>query len=549
MNTNNTLANYIDDVVLKFGEREAIVFPENNIRYTYKAFKSLYDNIATTLLRLGVKKGDHVAIWALNSSEWIALQIATAKIGAVLICLNSNYNKMELKYALNHSDSTTLFLEKSCQDMNFLDILFKICPELKSCEKGKLKSENIPKLKNIILLNTFENNEDEYSKNIYNLSTLLAANNNIYDNLLEKTEIVLDCNDIVNIQYTSGTTGNPKAVMITNYALLNNAIKTGEEFQYNENERLLLCLPLFHVMGCILSAIVCLTFGATIVVVKKFKTSTILKILEAEQCTAINAVPAMFNFLLEHEDFNKYDLSSLKKGMIAGSLCSKKLLSQIVNKMGMSGLTIIYGQTEALSITALSYVDDDNQIITVGSGLASVLTKVIDSNTGEELPYMIEGELCTKSPYLMKGYYKDELSTRKAIDEDGWLHTGDLATKHKDGCVQLKGRLKDNIIRGGENISPLEIEEFLNTHNSIKDCSVIGVPDKHLGEAICLFVILKEGHSMDVDEIKNHIKENLAKYKTPKYIEIVSVFPMTSSGKIKKFILKEIIIKKYNLEF
>lgn len=546
--TNETIGILMDNLCDTYKEHEAIVFPEENIHYTYAEFKSLYYNIAKSLLSLGVKKGDRVAIWALNYPESIALQIAVGKIGAVLVWLNSNYKKSELEYTLEHSDSTTLFLSKGYKNQESLDILLQVCPELLTCKKGNLTSTNLPKLKNIILLNDMEDDTEKYSNHIYFLRELFNDNKDITDQYLSEIEQTITLAELLNIQYTSGTTGHPKAVMLDQYAIIKNALVTGEQFKYSSDDKLLTCLPLYHVMGCVLSAITCLLFGATVVLVKKFNTTTVLTYIESEKCTALNAVPTMFKYLLNSDQFDNYDLTSLNKGMIAGSLCPNQILAQIIDRMNIHELTIVYGQTEALAVTAnLLTSSNDKKINTIGSVLPGVLIKIVDINTGEELPNGMEGEICIKSPYNMQGYYKNEEATNRTIDCDGWLHTGDLASKDNQGLFKITERIKDIIIRGGENISPAEIELVLDSHEAIKESSIVGLPDKDLGEEVCSFIILNDGYSIELSEIQKYVAENLANYKVPKYIEIIKEFPTTANGKIKKFQLKELAIKKYRL--
>ncbi len=527
---------------IKYGTTEAIVYRDKDVRYSYSDFKKMYDSIAKGLLKLGIKKGDHVSIWSLNSPEWIALQIATAKIGAVLVCINTDYSKHELEFVLKHSNSKALFFSKGYIGNNYADSVYSICPELKYCSPGKLSSNALTDLKSVISL-------DDEDKNLMSLENHIEMGKDVSDEELLERSKSLECYNTINIQYTSGTTGNPKAVMSTHYNIINNAIISGKNLGYSERDRLLLCLPLFHVMGCVLSAIQCLLYGATIVIVDKFQTTKVLEYLDKEKCTGLNGVPTMFKFLLSHPNFDNFDLSNLRKGMIAGSYCYTDLMNEIMDKMNMKELCIVYGLTEALGITQTLISDPfDMRINTVGRGMFGTEIKIINPATAKEVPNGVEGELITKTEYIMKGYYKNQEATHKIIDKDGWLHTGDLAIKDEAGYCKIIGRIKDIIIRGGENISPSEIEELLVNHVSIKEAAVIGVPDKNLGEEICAFLILEDNHTLSREEVVSFIQDSLAKFKIPKYIEFVKEFPTTASGKIKKFMLKDYAIEKYSLK-
>lgn len=540
--TEKTIGDFIDNTCLKFKNNEAIVSPDKDLRYTYTEFKELYDGIAKGLIKLGIKQGEHVAIWSSNSIEWLAIQIATAKIGAVLVCVNSEYQKNELAYALHHSDVTTLFLSSETQDAKYMEMLCNICPELKTTKSGELKSSKLPMLKNVISLN---GNPNEH---LFKLKDIIEMGKMISDEELFRIGRSVKSTDCVTIQYTSGTTGNPKAVMSTHTTILNNALISGEKFNYTSSDRLITCLPLFHVMGLVLCAFVCFANGATVVLVERFSTKKVLNAIEKERCTVINGVPTMFKFLLTYPDFKKYDVSSLKKGMIAGSYCSPDLMDDILTYL-MDDLFVVYGQTEALAITIMPLSKDNfhHYHKSIGKPLPGAEIKIINPFTGKEVPNETEGELCTKTTYIMSGYYKNKKATNKAIDKNGWLHTGDLAIKNKDDHYQLIGRIKEVIIRGGENISPAEIEDVLSNIHYIKDASVVGVPDKNLGETVCAFIILEDGHSVTEDVIKAELKDILARYKIPKYIEFVNTFPCTANGKVQKFKLTDYATKKYEL--
>lgn len=511
---------YMAEIFKKYKKNEAISFPEGNKKFTYEELEEKIDNTAKVLIGIGIKRGDHIAILSQSSPEYIILLLATVKIGAVLVCINYNACKSELEYVLKQSDSIMIFASEE-----LLEMVTELCPQMIVNSKETKLNENFPLLKAIFTLETLSNLEQD-----------MMNTKSISDETLRKVSSLVTYKDIGTIQYTSGTTGKPKAVMSTHYGIINNAIVSAENFGFNENDRLVLGLPLFHVMGCILTAILILTVGGTLVVIKRFQTKKVLQIIQDEKCTGFNGVPTMYKFMLNYS--SDYDVSSLRKGMIAGSYCSPKLMKKIMKDLNMHELSTIYGQTEAMGITQTIISDKkEYRLKTVGKPIYGVEAKICDIETGNELMQGETGELCIRSEYLMLGYYKNEEETNKTV-RDGWLHTGDIAQINKDGYIILKDRLKEIIIRGGENISPLEIEETLMQYDKIEDVVVIGVPDNVMGEEIFAYVKPKD-NSLTKDEIYSYSLKNLAKYMKPKYIEFINEFPVTSSGKVKKFILKE----------
>lgn len=535
-----TIGIFMDEKCNEFKDKEALVFPADNERYTFREFKKLYDAIAKGLLHLGIKRGDHIALLDLNSPLWIAMQIASAKIGADLVCINTGYNKNELEYVLKHSESTTLLMIQSYKKNMFFDSLAEICPEVKDSEPGKICSENLPELKNVIML------DNSLQNGTFTINEIIAMAAEVSDDELEKVTGQVRCKDIANIYYTSGTTGKPKAVMLNHFAIINNAIQSGKQLGYNGNDRLLMCLPLFHVIGYVLSAFSCLSIGAAVIIAKRFETEKMLQYIEAEKCTILNCVPTMFKLMLDCDKFNTYNLSSVSKGFIAGSCCSPELIVQINQRFHMCLLNV-YGQTEAISISQTKMSDShEARIKTIGKTIPGITPHIVDPNTGTEIFDGRDGELCIDTIYLMDGYYKNEEATKKTIDEKGWLHTGDLASIDSKGYIRIKGRIKDIIIRGGENIAPAEIEDVITEINSVKDVAIVGIPDEVMGEEICAFIILKQGEDINTEDIKNYVQSRLAKFKVPKHIEYVHEFPVTSSGKVQKYILRDYFLNKYN---
>lgn len=535
-----SLADVIDEKCFEFANREALVFPSHLQTYTYREFQELTINLAKGLLAIGVKKGDHLAVFSLNSPAYIALEIAVSRIGAILVCINTSSTKSELLYVLNQSESSLLFISSGIKRNSFLELLYSICPEL-SANHSQFFSKELPYLKSVIMLNNIE------APGILIFKDLLKLGRKITTKELHTIQKTITSKDSLNIFYTSGTTGNPKGVVLNHFVTVNNAIFSGERMQYEPDDRILLCLPLFHVIGCVLSTLAGLFYGSSIVIAERFETNKIPVYIMNEGCTVLNAVPTMFNFLLS-SDLTSYDLSTLSKGFIAGSCCSEELLLRIRDDLGIETIANLYGQTEAIGITQMAAEDSlPHRLRTIGRPLPGVEVKVIDIATGAKLPAHEKGELCVKSVYLMQGYYKNQEASNKAVDIDGWLHTGDLVSLDDEGFITIEGRIKDIIIRGGENISAVEIENTLKRHPGILEAAVIGVPDRLLGEEICAVLIKNSSYSNSLDKEKILIfaASELAKFKLPKYIFFTDSLPITSSGKIRKNILREQFKKEF----
>lgn len=541
---NQTIGNFLDDISEKYPNNDALVYVERNIRYSYKEFNELCKLAAKGFMKMGIKKGDNVAIWATNYPEWVITLFATAKIGAVQVTVNTNYKIFELEYLLKQSDSSTLLLIEEFKDCNYVNTLYNLCPELKTCEKGKLISEKLPLLKNVIYL------DNKKYDGMFGWNEVLELGKTVSDDELYNVQNSLHYNDVINMQYTSGTTGFPKGVMLTHYNILNNGFFIGECMKFTHADRLCIPVPFFHCFGLVLAILASVTHAATMVPVEYFKPLDVLKSIEKEKCTAVHGVPTMFIFLLEHPDFKKFDLSSLRTGIMAGSPCPIQLMKQVMEEMGMNEITITYGQTEASPAITMTTTDDsvERRVSTVGRAMPNVEVKIVDPATNEKVENGVVGELCAKGYLIMKGYYKMDEATKKAIDEDGWLHTGDLAVCDNDGYYKITGRIKDMIIRGGENIYPREIEELLYTNKKVQDVQVVGVPSKNLGEEIMAYIIVKENETLTEDEVRQFVLLNMARHKVPKYVKFIDSFPMTASGKIQKYKLREMAIEEYNLQ-
>lgn len=527
---------YPDDYAVKYTD-------ENPYVRTWKEFNDECELIARGMLGLGIKKGDHVAIWATNTPEWIMTLFATSKIGAVLVTVNTNYKVFELEYLLRQSDSKMLVMMQGFKDCNYVDIVHEICPQIETAKDGFIKSEKFPFLERIV----FAGGDAPYGMLAFEKIKSFASK--ISDSEFLSAKAAVSPHDVTNIQYTSGTTGFPKGVMLTHYNIVNNGKSIGDCMNFTHDDKLCIVVPFFHCFGLVLAIMACITHATCMVPVDYYSPVKVMNALEKEQCTAFHGVPTMYIGLLEHPDFKKYHFN-LRTGIMAGSPCPIKVMQQVVDEMGMKEITIAYGQTEASPVCTQTTTEDSIEIRvnTVGRVLPGVQAKIVDPETGETLPPDTPGEFCAKGYNIMKGYYKMPEATAAAIDQDGWLHTGDLCTVDKDGYYKVVGRIKDMIIRGGENIYPKEIEEFLYTHPKISDVQVIGVPSEQYGEEVMACIILKEGETMTQDEVKAFVKSNMARHKVPKYIRFVKGFPTNAAGKIQKFRLREEAIEILKLQ-
>ncbi len=540
----HTVGSLLDEMARLYPDTEALVYHERNLRYTYRQFNDACRVIAKGLLRLGVKKGDNVSIWAYNVPEWVLLQFASAKIGAILVTINTSYKSAELEYILEQSDSTSLFMVGSFKDTNYVDTLGSVVSDLASSEPGKLSNDRLPFLKNVIFIG------ENTPGGMLNFNSIIELGATVPDAELDAVEATLDCHDTINMQYTSGTTGFPKGVMLTHYNIVNNGFNIGECMKFTPQDRLCIPVPFFHCFGCVLGVMACVTHGTTMVPVEIFDPLKVLQTIEKEKCTAVHGVPTMFIAELEHPDFSQFDLSTLRSGIMAGSPCPIEVMKKVISRMHAHEITIAYGQTESSPVITQTRTDDpiELRVATVGKSLPDVEVKIVDIESGESLPPGKQGELCTRGYHVMKGYYKMPDETGRAIDGDNWLHTGDLAIMDENGYCKITGRIKQMIIRGGENIYPREIEEFLYTHPHISDIQVYGVPDKKYGEQVMAAVILKKGVAMTEEDVREFCNGKIANYKIPKYVKFVDGYPMTASGKIQKFKMREMAIKELQLE-
>jgi fatty-acyl-CoA synthase len=526
-------------------EQEAVVYSDRNLRWTYREFDQICRRAAKGFMKLGIEKGEHLAAWSSNTPEWLITQFATGKMGAVLVTVNTNYRTAELEYLLKQSDSTTILLMNTWKDSSYIDMLYEIVPELKNSEPGRLKSERLPYLRNVIVLG-----EKRYP-GTFSWEDIMELGELVSDEELDQRMNSLEVDDVINMQYTSGTTGFPKGVMLTHSNIVNNAFNIAGCMKLTNKDRLCIPVPFFHCFGCVLGTLACVSVGATIVPVQDFSPKRVLQTVQDEKCTGLHGVPTMFIAELNDPDFEKYDLSSLRTGIMAGSNCPIEVMKAVIEKMGITEITIAYGQTESSPVITQTRTNDpiELRVETVGKPLPNVEVKIVEPGTDKEVPRGVQGELCTRGYHVMKGYYKNDAATREAIDQNGWLHTGDLAVMDEAGYCKITGRLKDMIIRGGENIYPREIEEFLYQHPKILDVQVVGVPDTVYGEEVMAWVILKDGETATAEEIKNFCTGKISKHKIPRYIEFTDSYPMTASGKIQKYRLREKAKEMLNIKF
>ncbi len=538
-----TFPDVLDRVCEEFPNQYAFRYTELDYTRTYSEFRDDVDTFARALLAMGVKKGDHVAIWATNVPAWYITFWATTKIGAVLVTVNTAYKIHEAEYLLKQSDTHTLVMIEGLKDSHYNEILREICPELDTCEKGSLNSARLPVLRNVVTVG-FE------MPGCYTWDEAVAKADEVSLNEVEKIRRTIDKNDVANMQYTSGTTGFPKGVMLTHYNVVNNGKAIGDCMDLSTADRMMIQVPMFHCFGMVLAMTASMTHGTTMSPIPAFSPKKGLNCINKEKITCFHGVPTMFIAMLGHPDFENTDFSHMRTGIMAGSPCPIKTMREVIEKMHMDEICITYGQTEASPATTMSKTTDsiETRVNTVGGPIFGVECKIVDPETNEDLPDNVDGEFVARGYNIMKGYYKMPEATAAAIDKDGWLHTGDLARRLPDGNFKITGRIKDMIIRGGENIYPKEIEDFLYTHPKVKDVQVIGVPDKDYGEEIMACIILNDGETSSEEEIKQFVLDHMAKHKVPRYVDFVTEFPMNAAGKILKYKMREAAVEKLNLQ-
>ncbi|MDR0743336.1 MAG: AMP-binding protein [Tannerella sp.] len=537
--SNRTLGDWIEYWAGVTPDKEYLVYSDRNLRFTWKEFNRRVDDMAKGLLAVGVKRGTHIGIWATNVPDWLTFLFAGAKIGAVLVTVNTSYKQSELEFLVKDSDIHTLCITEGVFDGNYVDMTYTMLPELKESQRGYLHSKRFPELHNVVYIG-----QEKY-RGMYNTAEILLLGSNVEDRELEQVKKQVCCHDVVNMQYTSGTTGFPKGVMLTHYNIANNGYFTGEGMGFTAEDKLCCCVPLFHCFGVVLASMNVLTHGCTQVMVEKFDPLVVLASVHKERCTALYGVPTMFIAEMNHPMFDMFDLTSLRTGIMAGSLCPVEVMRAVTEKMHITHITSVYGLTESSPGMTHSVLEDsfEDRCTTVGREYPFTEVKILDPETKEECPADMQGEVCCRGYLVMKGYYKNPKATAEVIDEDGWLHSGDLGVRDEKGYYRITGRIKDMIIRGGENIYPREIEEFLYHLEGVRDVQVAAVPSRKYGEEVGAFIIPKGDISLTEDIVKDFCRGKIARHKIPKYIFFVDEFPMTGSGKIQKFKLRDLSLQ------
>ena len=535
----HTLGGMLEKWASKTPNSDFVVYPDRGLRFSYGDFNRRVDKLAKGLIQIGVKPGDKVGIWANNVPDWVTFMFATAKMGGVLVTINTNYKLSELEFLVKDADLSTLCIIDSYRDSDYVCMINELIPELRTCERGHLNSAKFPLLKNLIFIGP------EKHRGMYNTPELLLLGDNIADKVLTEISSKVNCHDVVNMQYTSGTTGFPKGVMLSHHNILNNGYFVGQNMHFTNLDRVMTPVPLFHCFGCVLSLCAVVSHGAAVVLTEDFDPLRVLAGVEKEKCTAIYGVPTMFISELNHPMFSMFDLSSLRTGIMAGSLCPVEIMKEVMTKMHAKDIIIVYGLTESSPGMTTTRVFDSPEVraTTVGTNLPGVEIKIVNPDTGLECGVEEQGEICCRGFNIMKGYYNNPEATAKAIDKDGWLHSGDLAIKTEDGFFRITGRIKDMIIRGGENVYPREIENFIYKIPQVEVVEVVGIPDERYGEVVGAFIKLKDGKVLSQEEVQEFCRGQIARYKIPKHVFFVEDYPKTASGKVQKYKLREMSVE------
>lgn len=540
-----TIGDLFDQTAETYPNHLALIARAQQIRLSYRELQEQVNQCARGLMHLGLQKGERIGIWAPNRAEWCITQFATSKIGLILVNINPSYRVHELEYALNQSGCSALVLASAFKSSNYVEMLTSLAPELKDCEAGQLQASRLPKLHTVICLG------QEKQPGMYMWDELMAKGAEVSEEALRERQREQEFDDPINIQYTSGTTGFPKGATLSHHNILNNGYFVARLQNFSHEDILCIPVPLYHCFGMVMGNLGCITHGATMVYpAEGFDALAVLQTVQEEKCTALYGVPTMFIAELEHPDFQRFDLNTLRTGVMAGSPCPVEIMKRVQSEMQMRDVEICYGMTETSPVSTQTKIDApfDKRVSTVGSIHPHLEIKIVDPATGKVVPLGQPGELCTRGYSVMLGYWDNLEATASAIDQARWMHTGDLATLDEEGYINIVGRIKDMIIRGGENVYPREIEEFLYTHPKISDVQVIGVPDPKYGEEIAAWVKLKPGEQTTTEEIREYCKSKIAHYKIPRYVIFVESFPMTVTGKIQKFLMRQQSIKDLGLE-
>ncbi|MCH1930559.1 AMP-binding protein [Shewanella sp. A25] len=535
-----TIGQYLDEIAARYPEQLAVVVKHQNIRWNYRQYQAQIDSLATGLLKLGIKPGDRVGIWSPNNIEWCLTQFATAKIGAIMVCINPAYRPEELQYALTNVGCRAVICAEKFKSSHYLQMLYELAPELHVCEAGKLKSPALPELEFVIRMGA------EKSKGMLNFDDLLLTVESEDRARLNNLAKELSPYDAINIQFTSGTTGNPKGATLSHHNILNNGYLVAKAMNFSCHDKLCIPVPLYHCFGMVLGNLVCIAAGAAAVFPSEaFEPLTTLQVVEEERCTALHGVPTMFIAELEHPQFSEFDLSSLRTGVMAGATCPEEVMRRVQNLMYMKEVLIGYGQTECSPLNHITEIDSpiEKRVLTVGRALPHTEVKIVDE-FGDVVPVNQPGEVCSRGYCIMQCYWNDPEKTAATIDSEGWLHSGDIGQMDEQGYVQIVGRIKDMIIRGGENIYPREIEEKLYTLSDVQDAAVFGVHSDKYGEEVCAWIKVRSGSTISEDEVRHFLTQKFAYFKVPRYIKFVEQYPMTVTGKIQKFKMRELMYQE-----
>jgi fatty-acyl-CoA synthase len=539
-----TIGDFFDAISDAYAGHEALVSCHQGIRWTYAELRDRVDDLARALIALGISKGSRVGIWSPNHAEWVITQFAVAKIGAILVSINPSYRTHELEYGLKQSGCSTLIIAPPFKTSNYAALVRELCPELEWSQPGQLQAEKLPALRTLVAFGP------QRLPGAYHWEDVLVLAETVSPYTLAARQREQEFDDPINIQYTSGTTGFPKGATLSHHSILNNAYTIGEYLRFSVHDRLCVTLPFYHAGGMVCSTLLCCTDAATLVIpAPVFDAGITLRTIDTEHCTGLHGVPTMFIAELNHPDFGDFDLSSLRTGVMSGSPCPVEVINQVIERMHLADLLVAYGMTETSPLNTMMTLDDpfEKRVSTVGRVFPQVECKIVDPLTGRVVPRGTPGEVLARGYNVMLGYWNDPKATSEAIDSARWMHTGDLGTMDADGYVNIVGRSKDMIIRGGENVYPREIEEFLYTHPAVADVQVIGVPDEKYGEEIMAWVQLKEGQQVSSDDLRDFCRGAIAHYKIPRYWKIVDSFPLTVTGKVQKFKLREAAIAELDL--
>ena len=530
-----TIGNAFDRIADRYPEREALVVIHQDIRWNYKQYQLEVDRLATGLLALGVEPGDRIGIWAPNCFEWCLTQFATAKIGAIMVCINPAYRLYELEYALNKVQCKAIITAERFKSSDYLGMLRELAPELDRCDPGELQSEKLPHLDTVIRMG------EAFTPGMFNFEEICEQGGVDEMKRMAAISTTLQPMDAINIQFTSGTTGSPKGATLSHHNILNNGKLVGNGMRLTEFDRLCIPVPLYHCFGMVMGNLACISHGSTAILpADAFEPELTLAAVQNEKCTALHGVPTMFIAELDLPNFGEFDLSSLRTGIMAGAPCPIEVMNRVLNEMHMSEVLIAYGQTETSPVNHMTSADDsiDKRVGSVGRPAPHCEIKIIDAD-GRTVGVGEKGEICCRGYAVMQGYWDDQERTTETIDNDGWLHSGDIGIMDEEGYTQVTGRIKDMIIRGGENIYPREVEEFLYTHPDILEVQVFGVPDERYGEQVCAWIKLRDGTVLSEQAVKDFCRDQITHFKVPHYVRFVTDFPMTVTGKMQKFVMRD----------